>query len=216
MRSILFFARRGVAFWSFASFAQNTENLPNSRYFGGMNLAKIRSFWCQKMTISSHGVAIPLPERPPTFFPSLHRRIARFSLPNSQENEAFSRKSGRPGAKFGHLSARKRENTTNHLIAERTQKSFLFSKFYHYSAPRQRQNLEKCSLFWPFRAFRAAKERFSQLLSNPPPAIEELQPQELKLTTFLTQFGLFVELAKPEKATPPEHQRMIVFVRRGR
>ena len=61
-----------------------------------MNLAEIRSFCDQKTTISSHGVAIPLPERPPAFFPSLHRRIARFSHPKMQENEAFSRKSGRP------------------------------------------------------------------------------------------------------------------------
>ena len=68
--------------------------MPNSRSFGGMNLAKIRNFCGQKTTISSHGVAIPLPERPPTFSPSLHRRIARFSHPFFQKTKLFPETGG--------------------------------------------------------------------------------------------------------------------------
>ena len=85
-----------------------------------------------------------LTRAPSHFFPLSTQENCSIFTPVFPENEAFSRKSGRSGATFGHLSARERENTTNCLITERTQKSFIFSKFYHYSAPRPRQNLEKC------------------------------------------------------------------------
>ena len=121
------------------------------------------------MTIVSHGVAIPLPERPPGCFPSLYRRIARFSPPNMQENEAFHRKSGRAGAKIGFIFAQERENSTNYLNMEWTKKSIQLLEILPLFCPSTAPELGKMLTFLVIRTTLGCKRT--------------LQPAALKSTS---------------------------------
>ena len=88
----MFFARRGVVFWSFTRFAQNAENLPNSRYFGGMNLAKIRSFCDQKTTIFESRGGDSLTRATSCFFPlSTQENCSIFTPEDARKRRFFAK-----------------------------------------------------------------------------------------------------------------------------